>query len=183
MPASRDDLVWYLAYGSNLHQERFARYVAGCRDTALPARWEARTVPGRMLFAGASLVWGGGVAVFDPSGDGEVAGRAYLLTEEQLDDVVTQEVSGGSGLYDEVVSLPDVDGVPVRTLGTRMSPVPAAPVPPYLRRVVHGLVETFGWSADTCADYLLAADGVAPTWTHTEVVGLHPGAKDLDGRT
>src|SRR6476620_4907238 len=157
--------VWYLAYGSNLHHERFTCYLAGgrppdatrtyagCRDTTLPRRWEPMTVPGRLLFAGESPVWGGGVAVYDPEGRGEVAGRAYLLTHGQLSDVVAQEtrqdpgtdrdltsgVAGGSSLYDAVVALPDVDGHPLFTLGTRERPAPAPPAPAYLRRVVHGL--------------------------------------------
>jgi hypothetical protein len=179
-------LCWYLAYGSNLQQERFACYLGGgrpadaartyvgARDTSVPRRWEPLRVPGRMVFAGESLVWGGGVAVLDPRGPGEVAGRAYLLTLEQLDDVVAQEVGAGSGLYDAVVALPDLDDVPVRAVGTRLDPVPTAPAAAYLRRVVHGLVETFAWSAEQCADYLLGTAGVAPAWSRRELVVLHP---------
>ena len=179
-------LCWYLAYGSNLQQERFACYLAGgrpfdasrtylgARDTTLPRRWEPLRVPGRMVFAGQSLVWGGGVAVLDPRGPGEVAGRAYLVTREQLDDVVAQEAGGGSGLYDAVVDLPDLDGLPVHAVGTRLAPVPRPPAPAYLRRVVHGLFETFAWSAERSADYLLDTAGVAPTWSRADVIDLHP---------
>jgi hypothetical protein len=201
MPASRThEPVWYLAYGSNLHHERFSCYLAGgrpadamrtyagCRDTTLPRRWEPITVPGRLVFAGESAVWGGGVAVYDPDGPGEVAGRAYLLTHGQLSDVVAQEtrqdpgtdrdlasgVAGGSSLYDAVVALPDVDGHPLFTLGTRESVDPAPPAPAYLRRVVHGLVETHGWTPEQCADYLADAAGVTPTWTWSALLALHP---------
>ncbi len=146
------------------------------------------TAPGRLVFAGESLVWGGGVAVYDPHGGGEVAGRAYLLTHGQLNDVVAQEtrqhpgvdldlrsgVPGGTGLYDVVVGLPDLEGLPVFTLATRRRPVPTAPAPAYLRRVVHGLVETFGWDAGRCADYLAAAPGVSPSWTRGDLLALHP---------
>jgi hypothetical protein len=201
MPGSRThEPAWYLAYGSNLHHERFTCYVAGgrpadaartyvgCRVTTVPERWEPMTVPGRLLFAGESAVWGGGVAVYDPDGDGEVAGRAYLLTHAQLGDVVAQEtrqapgsvedlasgVTGGSGLYDTVVALPQVEGHPVYTLGARERPAPAAPAPAYLRRVVHGLHETFGWGPERCADYLGDAVGVSPTWTRSALLALHP---------
>lgn len=192
MPGS---FCWYLAYGSNLHEERFTCYLAGgrpadarrtyagARDRTLPRRSVPVRAPGRLLFAGQSLVWGGGVAVLEADRPGEVAGRAYLLTREQVDDVVAQEVGGGSGLYDSVVDLPELDGHPVRTLSTRRAAVePAPPATAYLRRVVHGLVETFGWTADECAEYLVAAPGVAPTWTRADVVGLHPDQHDDERR-
>jgi len=194
--------AWYVAYGSNLQQDRFACYLAGgrpedaertyvgCRDVTPPTRWEPMTVPGRLLFAGESLVWGGGVALYDPEGDDEVAGRAYLLTHGQLSDVVAQEtrqdpgvdlglasgVAGGTGLYDAVVALGTYHDAPVFTLGSRRRHAPTAPRPAYLRRVVRGLVETFGWDAAQCADYLGRAAGVRPTWTPAQLRDLHAAA-------
>jgi hypothetical protein len=196
------DPVWYLAYGSNLQHARFACYLsggrpvgarrtyAGCRDTSMPRRWQPMTVPGRLVFAGESPVWGGGVALYDPEGSGEVAGRAYLLTRGQLSDVVAQEtrqdpgidrdlaggLTGGTGLYDAVVGLAAVEDVPVFTLASRRRHRATAPSPAYLRRVVHGLVETFAWDAERCADYLSAAAGVGPAWTRQALCSLHPHA-------
>jgi len=201
VPTSPTDApAWYLAYGSNLQRERFACYLAGgqppdalrtyvgCRDTTLPTRWAPMTVPGGLVFAGESPVWGGGVAVYDPAGDSEVAGRAYLLTHGQLSDVVAQEtrqdpgvdrdlvsgIAGGSGLYDAVVPLGHREGAPVFTLGSRRRQVPTTPRPAYLRRVVLGLVETFGWGPEECADYLARAAGVRPAWTASALRALHP---------
>jgi hypothetical protein len=42
---------------------------------------------------------------------------------------------------------------------------PAPPSAPYVRTMLDGLGETFGWTADARVRYLLRAPGVAPTWT------------------
>lgn len=96
--------VWYVAYGSNMHAERFACYVRGgtpeggtraypgCRDKSEPERWVPVLVPGQMYFAGKSTVWGGGMAFYDPTATGDVPCRAYLVTAEQFADVAEQEM-------------------------------------------------------------------------------------------
>ncbi|MEO5678151.1 MAG: gamma-glutamylcyclotransferase family protein [Acidimicrobiales bacterium] len=86
--------AWYVAYGSNLSSSRFSRYLAACRDTSPPWRWAAVEVPHRLLFARESRTWGGGgVAFLDPATTPGVRtlGRAWLVTWEQLADVVAQE--------------------------------------------------------------------------------------------
>lgn len=77
--------MWYVAYGSNLSSERFACYVVGgrpagarrtyegCRDPSPPRRTSAIWLPGRLVFGGTSRAWGGGMAFYDPDGDGRVA--------------------------------------------------------------------------------------------------------------
>ncbi|MBV9832750.1 MAG: hypothetical protein JOZ82_14250, partial [Marmoricola sp.] len=66
---------------------------------------------------------------------------------------------------------------PVRAVGTRLAPPPTAPVATYLRRVVHGLAETFTWSAEQCADHLLGTTGVAPAWSRDDLIALHPDSR------
>ncbi|WP_067811082.1 histone deacetylase [Actinomadura kijaniata] len=101
--------LWYVAYGSNLHAERFACYLAGgrpaggarhytgCRDPR-PARAQAPvTVPGGIYFAHRSLTWGGGMAFYDPDLPGRTAARAYLLTLQQFCDVMSQEMRRATG--------------------------------------------------------------------------------------
>ena len=99
-----EDLVWYVAYGSNMHAARFGCYISGgrprgtrrtylgCRDQSPPHRAIGVHLSGGLTFAGRSSVWGGGVAFYNPHADGEVAARAYLLTFGQFSDVVAQEV-------------------------------------------------------------------------------------------
>src|SRR5215210_6185847 len=82
-----DDPVWYVAYGSNLSRERFRAYLeggrpagsqrhySGGRDTTPPHQSRVLRLGGRLVFAGISTVWGGGLAFLDPDGEGEVVAR------------------------------------------------------------------------------------------------------------
>jgi hypothetical protein len=104
-----DPLVWYTAYGSNLHAARFgcylyggrpegaARACPGCRDRRTPRREAALTLPGGLYFAGRSPTWGGGTAFYDPALSGEVPCRAYLVTVGQFSDVAAQEMDRSPG--------------------------------------------------------------------------------------
>jgi gamma-glutamylcyclotransferase (GGCT)/AIG2-like uncharacterized protein YtfP len=97
--------AWYVAYGSNLCRERFLLYIeggphpvtggehVGARDRTPPRADLALTIPHRLLFAQSSRTWeGGGVAFVDPeAGSGAAHGRAWLVTREQLADVLAQE--------------------------------------------------------------------------------------------
>ncbi|MFC5748019.1 histone deacetylase [Actinomadura rugatobispora] len=101
---SGEAAVWYVAYGSNLYQERFSCYLAGgrpaggartytgCRDTRPARASRAVELPGGIYFALTSLTWGGGMAFYDRGLPGRAAARAYLLTRQQFCDVVAQEM-------------------------------------------------------------------------------------------
>lgn len=194
--------IWYVAYGSNLALERFTCYLSGgrprggartypgCRDRAAPVRAEGVIVQGGLVFAGASKVWGGGSAFYNPSAEGEVAGRAYLLTPEQLGDVAAQEMwrdpggpfalelsallpdvaelhTLGPGRYETVVRLGSFEGIPMYTVthGTVADLDPVAPSAPYLAWIATGLIEAHGWSTERVIEYLHAAPGVQLGWT------------------
>ena len=201
--------VWYVAYGSNLALDRFRCYLAGgrplggarvypgCRDRRDPERIAAVEVPGRLLFAGESRVWGGGSAFYDPAASGLVAARAYLMTPDQLGDVAAQEMrrepggefardlagllpdvdtvhTMGPGRYETVARLGEQDGVPMFTVthGTVADLEPRAPTLPYLRWIAAGLVEAHGWDAGRVAEYLLSAPGVSDSWTMDDLLSL-----------
>ena len=201
--------VWYVAYGSNLALERFRCYLAGgrpaggnrvypgCRDPRDPEQIVGVDVPGRLLFAGASKVWGGGSAFYDPASPGRVAGRAYLLTPDQLGDVAAQEMrrepggpfardlaglladvesvhTMGPGRYETVARLGERDGLPMFTVthGTAADLAPAAPAAQYLRWIATGLAESHGWTTEEIVDYLHAAPGVQHGWTPDELTTL-----------
>lgn len=103
MQPSTDDLVWYVAYGSNMAAARFSCYLRGgrptgagrtyrgCRDGSPPRDSTGVRLRGGIRFAGLSSVWGGGMAFYDPGLDTELAARAYLVTFAQFSDVVAQE--------------------------------------------------------------------------------------------
>jgi hypothetical protein len=97
-------VIWYAAYGSNLHRARFDVYLRGgtpagathvypgCRDPSDPADERAWECACRLRFGGRSRTWGGGVALVDPGpGDAPTKLRLYLVTLEQFEDVVAQE--------------------------------------------------------------------------------------------
>jgi hypothetical protein len=194
--------IWYVAYGSNLALERFTCYLAGgrprggarvypgCRNQNPPRQSAGVTVPGGLVFAGASKVWGGGSAFYDPSASTRLAGRAYLLTSDQLGDVVAQEMwrapgspfarevaallpdvdvihTMGPGRYESVVRLGELDGMPMFTVthGTVADLTPVAPTASYLRWIATGLVEAHGWELARVVDYLHGAPGVRLGWT------------------
>lgn len=111
------ELVWYVAYGSNLCAARFACYLSGgappgatrnypgCRDRR-PARGSIPvTLPGTLYFSGESGVWTGGMAFYDHHTPGPTYGRGYLITAEQFADVAAQEMHREPG---EFLDLTDV---------------------------------------------------------------------------
>jgi hypothetical protein len=198
-----DDLVWYVAYGSNMRAARFGCYISGgqpggarrtylgCRDRSPPRRDVGIHLAGGLSFAGRSRVWGGGVAFYDPHSGGEVAARAYLLTFGQLSDVVAQEtrrpvgndlVLGGgrrwatpSGVYETLLHVDDRDGFPMVTLTSLQNLEPTPPTAPYLRTMLEGLHEVFDWTAQERVRYLLRAPGIAPAWTASRLLALCDG--------
>ncbi|MGF1425221.1 histone deacetylase [Kitasatospora sp. LaBMicrA B282] len=97
-------LIWYAAYGSNLHLARLTAYLAGgrppggtrvypgCRDPSPPRAIRPVRLPGTLYFALESAVWTGGSAFLDPHAAGRTPARAYLLTAAQFSDLAAQEM-------------------------------------------------------------------------------------------
>jgi hypothetical protein len=195
--------VWYAAYGSNLHPARFGCYIGGgrplgsrrvyegCRDRRLPERQAALRIRGRLSFGGRSRVWGGGMAFYDPTGDGEVLVRAYRIGVDQLADVVAQEsrrpvgtleLAGGrdghyaapSSVYETVLHVGEQEGEPMLTLTSLRAPTPGPPSGDYLRTILAGLAEPDGFDLTPSeqVSYLLGAAGVAPTWSVDRLADL-----------
>lgn len=103
--------VWYCCYGSNLHRDRFLKYIhggkptaqskvvhPGCRDRTEPKESRPfKCALAELCFAGHSTFWGGGGTCFiRPASAGDkgkppVLMRKYRVTAEQFLDVVFQE--------------------------------------------------------------------------------------------
>jgi hypothetical protein len=201
--------IWYVVYGSNLALSRFRCYLAGgrpaggardypgCRDPSDPARAEGIDVPGGIVFASESSVWGGGMAFFDRGRAGMAACRAYLVTADQFGDIAAQErrrapggefardlagllpdvesvVATGPGHYETVVRVGELDGAPMFTITHHdIASLPlAAPAPAYLQWISVGLREAHGYDAARIARYLAAAPGAAGAWTEAELEDL-----------
>lgn len=193
-----DGGVWYAAYGSNLSAERFRCYLQGgrpsgsrrrypgCRDRTAPRDDRPIVAAGTMYFALESSVWGGGMAFYEAGRPGRALMRAYLVTRDQLLDVLTQEmhrdpadpssrievpdglgsdavVRLGPGRYETVYRIADLDGLPVLTLSH--GPLEElwtlnGPSSAYLRWVVAGLRESHGLQAPELVEYLLGCPGI-----------------------
>jgi hypothetical protein len=196
------DPVWYVAYGSNMNAERFGCYISGgrprgarrtylgCRDQSPPVRDVGIRLSGGVVFAGESSVWGGGIAFYDPDADCELAARAYLLTFGQLSDVVAQETRRpvgsdlelGSGVdrrwalasaaYETLLHVGEREGLSMFTITSLQNLDPAPPSAPYVRTMLDGLGETFGWTADERAQYVMRAPGVSRAWSAGQLAEL-----------
>jgi len=201
--------IWYVTYGSNLAMARFrcylaggrpagaAREYAGCRDPRDPVRSEGVEVPGGIVFAGQSGVWGGGMAFFDRTRPGVAACRAHLVTADQFGDIAAQErrrppggefardlagllpdvetmVATGPGHYETVVRLGELDGEAMFTITHHdVASLPLrAPTAAYLRWISVGLREAHGYDDAAIARYVVAAPGVAGSWTEEQVQEL-----------
>jgi hypothetical protein len=193
--------VWYAAYGSNLSRERFSSYIVGgcppgatralpgCRDRTSPAAVRASRVRGELCFAKHSTNWGGAVAFLDVQADADALVVLYLLTEQQLDDVVAQEnawspgevtlprqVPGdgcdlGGGFYPLVVCLTTLGGETVVTVTDRVAAC-ARPTDAYLTYVAAGLRDEHGMSTPEIVEYLVARPGIAGSLTPDELAAL-----------
>ncbi|MDO3703630.1 histone deacetylase [Micromonospora sp. C28SCA-DRY-2] len=109
------ELVWYVAYGSNMHAARLRWYLTGgcppggrrtypgCRNPRPPRRTVPVSLPGGIYFAGESGAWTGGMAFYDPELPGTAAARAYLLDVGQFADVAAQEMYRAPGSDPELI--------------------------------------------------------------------------------
>jgi hypothetical protein len=186
-----DRLTYYLSGGAPLGARRA---YPGCRDRRAPLRTIGYELSGGVYFATESAVWGGGRAFYDPELPGSAAARAYLITFGQFADVVAQEMARapgedldlttvlanrrvklGPGRYETLLYVGDLDGYPLltftapwRAADVRWTPPSAA----YLRIIMAGLQETYGWDNLRIARYLASLPGARGYWTPTDIAAL-----------
>lgn len=157
--ADNDDYVWYAGYGSNLSTNRFSCYISGgvCTENGrtyagskdpTPARAIQKCCyPGALYFGNRSSSWDGcGVAFFDPTpkNKGEsVYMKCYLITRQQLHDVMEQE-GPSPNWYGRLVCL-DLDnhGIPVYTLTSETRRPENSPASTYIELIINVLESDF----------------------------------------
>jgi hypothetical protein len=182
--------LWYAGYGSNLARDRFEAYLSGgrpagatrtypgARDPGPPVDDRPLLLPGRIFFAWKSPTWGGGIAFYDPEGEGTVYARAYRISHDQFSDLAAQEMrrdpghdldlsqvlerrrhSYGPGRYETLHLVGELDDLPVLTFTAPADhSLPARPpTPAYLATIVRGLHECHGLSEEDARAYLAAA--------------------------
>jgi hypothetical protein len=145
------EVVWYVAYGSNLSRDRFRDYVADPLDD------RPTTIEHPVWFGGESVIWTGGRAYLDhePEPGRTTLARAWLLDAGQWDVLHARENGGGN--YPHVLDLGEHEGVPVRTFTSADRHDPAActrPAIAYLRTIALGLREAHGLDTAAAAAYL-----------------------------
>lgn len=190
MAEGYDNLIWYAAYGSNLCESRFLRYIdaatrPGNDADALPVWLERDDLD--LFFAHASKRWSGQGVAFVRSVEAvhtsasPTVFRLYLLTRSQFEDLHGQEcaletpialpknlpgdlehVDPVDRLYGRVLGLGQhEDGLPLLTITTsREFQEPNPPSKEYLRTIAKGLTETCGWSQPESASYLSSKTGL-----------------------
>ena len=167
-----DDLVWYVAYGSNLSRARFLRYL-----DEPPRADRALTVGHTLWFGGESVVWTGGRAYVDhePQPGRETLARAWLLTEPQWVELHHRENGPDGDRYPVVLDLGEHEGTPVRSFTgpQRLHPTLCTrPAPDYLRAIATGLGEAHGLDAGAVATYLLGCPGLEDCWSEVELLDV-----------
>jgi len=183
-----DELVWYLAYGSNLKMERFLKYIGKCRDSRQPRLDQNFKTRHQLYFAKNAPRWENKAVAFirpKASDDFETLGRRFLISREQLEDVLAQENGADSGdsrfsfplsdfesqdsklfrtgWYDLLIRLraDEKDEWPMFTLTSSTKYVANVPSLKYLKVVAAGLHQTWWLSTREIAEYLLEKEGIA----------------------
>lgn len=125
----QEEMVWYVAYGSNLLEERLKyyiegglcvynnRYYTGCKDKTLFSETRPAIIPYDMYYSNFNKgSWqNSAVSFLDLSHPGKAYGRAYKIKRSQLNDIHLQE--GSSALwYPNCIQLDDIDGIPAYTV-------------------------------------------------------------------
>jgi hypothetical protein len=182
------ELVWYVAYGSNLSGARLQEYLDHGPDPTPPRADRPLTIGHPLFFAEESLTWGGGRAYVDHvvAVRPVTRARAWLLTRAQWADLHAQESGAdhhpgadpasladgevrvvGAGRYDVLVGLGRHDDIPVVTFTgpARLDPASCTrPAAAYLRRIATGLREAHDLTPLEAAAYLLGRPGVRDQW-------------------
>lgn len=167
------DLVWYVAYGSNMLYERLMCYFKGksfrgngrasnrCVDATPPRERKNMLIPYNMYYANRSGSWEGkGVSFLDPTREGWAYGVAYLISREQFEHLYREENGGfepasDSSWYNFKLDLGLLEGLPAMTITNRGVLPMVEPGERYVGVLLEGLRENYlEMSEDEIVSYL-----------------------------
>lgn len=150
---NKNELIWYVCYGSNLLLDRFMSYLTGqplpsfnlkagkrCDNTNLPLKTKQMTIPYRLYFGYKSKTWDGGGVCFIDSFNKSLSltiCKSYLITREQYEHIRDRE---SRELYDCELDLGDIDGIKAVTITSSFEQVHQKPSDLYFRIVKEGLM-------------------------------------------
>lgn len=153
-PYGRDwsDYIWYVAYGSNLLEERMLAYIKGtsfrgkepkgaCEDASDPVGSVAVSIPHDIYFANKSSTWNRyGVAFLDVDESGRTLGRAWLITKKQFENLHKLE-GRGEDWYHRIVEFQPLLGIPAWTFTKENRENENEPCQEYLDVIEEGMEE------------------------------------------
>ncbi len=169
--------LWYAAYGSNIHEQRFLCYLQGGKptygkvemhgatDPSPPSENRVISIPHALYFSlpdgrKDTANWGyGGVAFVEARSDQSVETlcRIWKISEDQYEEVRAQE----GAAYKYELDLGEIDGLPVRSfthehsIEKRMPPSES-----YLATIALGLKEAYQLNTLELFDYFSALGGI-----------------------
>ena len=127
-------MMFYFAYGSNLDRKQMAEHCPGCRP-----RYSASLPNYRLVFAGWSRRWRGGIASLQPSRGDRVMGGIYELTDNDLPRLDKYEDYPDVSDRLKVTAFRDTgDPVEVITYIYKKQPAESKPSAEYLTILRHG---------------------------------------------
>ena len=134
-----DELVWYVAYGSNLSSKRFQEYLGKIQHKGLFPISLPFSIPFDIYFDRHSPRWDqSGVAFLNTDKPGFAYGRAYLITFEQFLKIQSQE-----GWYPKIVNLGLLNDRHALSFTQKEHKQTVKPSPRYLIVILNGLSETY----------------------------------------
>ena len=117
--------------------KKIIRNIKAALIKTLPSKNVAVELPYKLYFAKESRSWDGmGVAFIDLKHPGKTPGRAYLINEDQLNDIQNQE-----GPWYQIFKLGTIEGRPAFTLTGSEKYEERLPSEKYLDTIKRGLKE------------------------------------------
>ena len=183
------DHIWYLGYGSNLHEQRFLCYIKGgtptfgktnyygCTDKTLPAEKKAMIINYPLYFAlpdksTKTSNWGpGGVAFINLKKDRRVKTlcRMWKITRNQYDEVKRQE----GNWYGKEILLGDEGGIPIYTItNDAVLNNIKKPSDTYIKTIALGLKETYNFTGKKVVRYLIGKRGIKNSMRKDNMLGI-----------
>ena len=157
-----ENYIWYACYGSNINEDRFLKYIARCRDTALPLEARPYEFNHPLFFGGISKTWNNkGKAFLDDTIPGHTYGKIYKITREQFKDVKRMEGED----YRKEIELAQIENLPVYTMTCKKKPKSTVPDLAYFSTIFTGLKETYqGYSeyqlGESLVDSIVSEDEI-----------------------
>jgi hypothetical protein len=132
-----DEVIWYIAYGSNINASRFQEYLDTMEGRPSMPISQPFEIPFNIYFDRKSSRWNhAGVAFLDPTKPGFAYGKAYQFTVKQLYELQQLE---GSSWYSEIIEIGTLEGKRCFTFTQKYHDSRNKPDEEYLNKIKTGI--------------------------------------------